>query len=111
MNYTAVALCILCCTGFCSTETFALSDDSQHEINAEVSVTSKTGEQVKLVLVSVYFLTPEQYAAATDTNAATYKAAIEVLNNQDSVQNYHKNIALAEKYEKLRNSYEKYGPQ
>jgi hypothetical protein len=110
MKHAALVLGILLIGGFGRCEAIT-PDDSPREVNAVIAVTTKAGATLKLSLVSVYFLTPEQFSAATDTTSAMYLAAIEVLNNQDSLLNYRKNIELADKYEKLRNSYEKYGPE
>jgi predicted small secreted protein len=68
---------------------------AKKEVNGEVIILDEKrvpGEKgtalYKFGLVTVYFLTQEQYKIATDTNSTQYRENIEQLNNKDSTENY-----------------------
>ena len=62
---------------------------SKKEVNGEVFVVTQGAGNIKLGLVTVYFLTEEQYKIASDTNKKDYLIFISLLNEMDSIKNYN----------------------
>ncbi len=69
---------------------------SKKEVNGEVFVITKSAGNIKLGLVTVYFLTQSQYKLASDTTSDKYKSIINQLNIMDSVNNFNLYMRLSE---------------
>ena len=67
------------------------------EVNGEVFIVTKGASIIKLGLVTVYFLTEEQYKNACDINSNDYKIYIEYV-KEDSI----KNMSNYKQYLKLK---------
>jgi hypothetical protein len=63
---------------------------AKKEVTGELLIVNKGIVLYKLGLVTVYFLTEEQYKIAADTISTKYRENIEKLNVQDSTENHNK---------------------
>lgn len=71
--------------GFGQKNKSKIKEPPSTEINGEVFVVTKGGSIIKLPLVSINFLSSAQYYSAVDTTSKYYIAAIDYLNEQDSL--------------------------
>ncbi len=74
------------------------------EVNVEAFVVTKDAGNVKLGLVTVSFLTDEQFKAASDTNTLLYKQLILNLNAADAFSRTE-NLKCIDTYTRFYNSY------
>ncbi len=81
------------------------------EVNGEVFIVNQDTGNIKLGLVTLYFMTEKQYKTAYDTTSLVYLNYISVLNELDSIDNYNTSIKeysvwkdLVNKYKKVRTS-------
>lgn len=81
-----------------------LAGCSKPEVNVEAFVVTKDAGNVKLGLVTVSFLTDEQFKAASDTNTLLYKQLILNLNAADAFSRTA-NLKYVDTYTELHNSY------
>jgi hypothetical protein len=82
-------------------------DKGATEVNGQVFIVTQGAGNIKLGLVTVTFLTEEQYKIASHDSSGTYQNAINYYNERDSVANNEKNMSLAEKYLNSAKMFEK----
>jgi hypothetical protein len=106
MRYILFLLCFLSISFAADKKKPIKKDKPSVEVSGEVFVVTKGGSNIKLGLVSVYFLTPEQAREALDTNSCYYRAAIARLNHSDSVKHQLDYLRYAATANTLKNTYE-----
>lgn len=80
---------------------------SKKEVNGEVFVVTEGAGNIKLGLVTVYFLTEDQFKDALDTSSAQYLSVINSSNTEDSLFIYETYMGFYKRYVDMANDYKR----